>query len=381
MSSILISYIKNNEEKQVNLLNYEKEKKNLFVPNYEIDLNKFSSLINKKTIKEIGFKEDVEYVHIKNVTFNGTHVFNNDNNNIIIILEDCIFNCDELNLERGTYQIINPHFKSKTKNNIKIYNCKDVEIIGNIDNQKTNINIIEAKLTNNLSLISINEIKKLKINTDNNNLILDNINNINKYDIHSDYIEIKNCSFNFSNLFHNTLDGEKLSIKNTKISTNKLSLLSKNIELVNSTIKVENESREEDKYDYMIFQSFKFPNLESITLTSSSIITPRSIIFPNLKNIKLDDKSFLQVSGRIKIGEYNYKNEINIEKNFILNKDILQSKFFMRKYLINNLKELSKQLTKKVEKKLNDEPKQSKTKFFPYLSTQKNNIKKYQRNI
>ena len=62
MSSILISYIKNNEEKQVNLSNYEKEKKYLFLQNYEINLNKISSLLNKKTIKEIGFKEDIEYL-------------------------------------------------------------------------------------------------------------------------------------------------------------------------------------------------------------------------------------------------------------------------------------------------------------------------------
>lgn len=347
-NNVVITYIKAGVEKIANLSKLKELNEDLFDEGYEIDFNKISLIFKKNKKKEIGFKKDIELVYIKNAIFTGTNIFNNENNNIVIILENCIFDCEEINFERGNYQIINPIFRVKSKNKIKIYNCNDVEINGN---NKTNINYIESKLVTNLTLSSINEIEKIKVISDDKSKVkLQNINNINDYSINSGSIEINSCKFDFSNLYHNTLYSKELVLKNSNILTDKLILLSNYIYLDNSIITIKSPNNESDKYDYMKFNSFKFPDLEELTLKNSYIKTHKSIIFINLKKLDLDNSSYIETSGKIKIGDYSYKNEVN--ENFILNKDILQSKSFMRKYLINNLKELNKQYKNEIEKSI-----------------------------
>ena len=53
--------------------------------------------------------------------------------------------------------------------------------------------------------------------------------------------------------------------------------------------------------------------------------------FINLKKLDLDNNSFIETSGKIKIGDYSYKNELN--KKFILNCLILKQNQILNSFL------------------------------------------------
>lgn len=186
-SKIKITYINKN---------YKLFKLNYILINLDSLLSKIKIYYNK----ECEFGQNIKIIHFKNITFNKNIDFSCLNHNTLIILDNCYFNCKNIYLENGNYQIINPKFYDKNKTKLDIRFCKNVEIVSNSDSI---IDLIHISNSNNINLNLFNDINKLILYG--NSITLKNFKKVKEYYIRSEKLNEINCEIDYSNLSQNQI--------------------------------------------------------------------------------------------------------------------------------------------------------------------------------
>lgn len=299
---LTITYIKNNEEKTIkNGFQYEFKAKEIFY-----------NIIQGYDYEDYTIKKEIKLLHIKNANFKGRVEFNCHNSDTMVILENCNFDYCKIKLRDGIFQIINSTFKENSHNTIDVGFCQDFEIKGDKNTIIQGVSIEDTKKVNINSIDKIDNLKLLYCNK----VKIKDVNSINKF--------FCNCQMN-------------LNIENSKINDKTLgaTITLPELTLKNSRIAVENIS--------LCCEKVVLENNSSITSNESTEIKS------HIKEILIDDTSHIKGSS-IKIGDHEYKNENNTP--FILNKNMLSNMWFVRKNLICALKELKRTYESKINKNL-----------------------------
>lgn len=306
----IIKYIKNGQEYTItNKLQYFLHKKRIFN--------------NTSTDYKMGVYDvlkDVELIHIKNAHFENNFKFECYwNKKIIVILENCTFDCHNVAVDRGCFEFINCTFNESQTNKVETWICQEISIKGN-GNTKINNLFIENAEKVNLENITIERNLRI-INCDNVNM--NNVETTNSFVIDTnECLEINNSLLESINS-RKSIIGKQIKIKNSKVTGESL-----NIDCENLTL--EGNSKVEAK-DTLEFSS------------------------PNLKEIRVDDNSHLK-GKNIQFEIHLYKNENG--EPFIINKNTINNIWFQRKNLISVLKEIKIKYAKKIFNKIEEERKE-----------------------
>ena len=316
-----ITYIKNGQEKTININFWNKSKiLNEIFKNY----NQYI-FINK----ELEIKEDIEYVHFKNIKIDASGI-ECENENTICILDECtISTTDEITnsfeIFDGYFEFINPKFI----NTLELYSSyvTDLNFILNKQNLKEkSIEDLKLSITDaqNISLegnFNLTELilsgKTIKLGTDTS--LTNIIASSEIYIRSSDNLEIKRCIIeNNSEIYNTEIEYENIEIDNYSSIKSKKRIV-KNLE----------SYTKKDKEEYIILtvKELKRENLISILKGYKNILN--TIIDTRKK--KYIENEFVDLKQEIKKEEDNLKN--------------------LRQQLNNQTKEKEKQIVKSLSKK------------------------------
>ena len=314
-----LTYIENNQEKTVTLNFFNHQK--MFEKIFKI----------KQSYKDIYSYTpycDIELIHIKNYTFKNSLRIGRNYHYVsyskgpIIILENCIFESDLLDIEGNNVEIINPIFLKNSE--IEIRNSKVVDITLNEDSKNIDL--------------KIDRCKEVTINA-------------------------SSCLKNLE-----TWEGKKLTIKNLTTPLDNSScifypkeLIIEDSKLKNTTIKCDDKMtlRNSELKDIGL-NDFYF--IKEINLENSTIISEIEIKIPELTKLEFNDKknlppSSLQANTYIQIGKNKFINNEK-EKPLIISEASLKNDVHLiRQNLLLTLKELRKKIDTNVELSLSEKNK------------------------
>lgn len=205
----IVTYIIDGKEetKTINMFNRKNLEEKLF------------SLLYTNTItqsKGMQLKPEVEYIKFENIDFNEDVKFETESDESVVILENCNF-LRNLILENGTFEIINPTFKSYNPK-IESWYSEEINVVFSEDKrQDLSINFILK--SEKFSLTNAKKVGDFRIDSDNIiiiNSILKDFGYLNVFEIsNSDSITIRDSDI--ASRFRITLEAKKLTLINSSI--------------------------------------------------------------------------------------------------------------------------------------------------------------------
>lgn len=195
------------ETKTINMFNKKNLEEKLFSLLY----------INPLTqSKGIELNPEVEYIKLENIDFDKDVKFETKSDKSVVILENCNF-LRNLILENGTFEIINPTFKSYNPK-IESWYSEEINVVFSEDKrQDLSINFILK--SEKFSLTNAKKVGDFRIDSDNIiiiNSILKDFGYLNVFEIsNSDSITIRDSDI--ASRFRITLEAKKLTLINSSI--------------------------------------------------------------------------------------------------------------------------------------------------------------------
>ena len=293
-----ITYIKNNQEKNRKVHNY----------NVKRIANQIFSKQSPETFRKFYYTVDdnVHYLEFKNVRFY-EDVFFKCPKDTILIFDNCTFDGQKIYIERGNIEFINPKFKYGD------FYIKKIEVKDGEDfsfSTDENINI----------LLDISS-KKIHINSNNNTI---NSININNKDLIPEEVILQNIS-TLNNT--TTINSKKILINSSAINAKE------NINLISNNIIIDDTSTITSKC--ININNIKFKKNEDITLNKNiwySEKYARLRVISSLKelrkklNKKIDKELEPTIQNNKKIIEKLKKeHELEIQKNEKLNNNLVKN--------------------------------------------------------
>lgn len=195
------------ETKTINMFNKKNLEEKLFSLLY----------INPLTqSKGIELNPEVEYIKLENIDFDKDVKFETKSDKSVVILENCNF-LRNLILENGTFEIINPTFKSYNPK-IESWYSEEINVVFSEDKkQKLSIDLIIK--SENFSLTNAKKVGDFRIESNNvtiTNSVLKDFEHLNVFEISNSNNTIIKES-NISNRFRITLEAKKLTLINSSI--------------------------------------------------------------------------------------------------------------------------------------------------------------------